>query len=228
MAFALLANTGVGNNGAGPTTTTGIDTTGAGLLVVAVAAFQITPTWVDSEGNKYFLGHPVQGAGENPTLQLGFCLNPNTAVSHTIQVASGFPGICFAAFSRDLGNTCVPDQQSDAVGSTNLAPGSITPSADGSLVVTAIGQGGNGTLSIDGGFAITDQVGGTTAQKCGLAYLIQTSAVAANPTWSWTGSIGSAAQIISLFEMAGGSAGGGAVSVLSGSFFDPVIPIGSH
>jgi hypothetical protein len=74
------------------------------------------------------------------------------------------------------------------VNATALATGSVTPSAANELVVTAEGQGaaGGSPFTINLGFTITDQkaqVGGQ-ADGGGLAYLIQTTATAVNPTWT--------------------------------------------
>lgn len=201
MSYALVANTGVGNNGAGPTTTTGIDTTGATLLVVAVSTFTGVPNVTDSNGNIWLR---VPSVVNSATIQMFYCANPTVGAAHTFTVATDFPGICVAAFSGTTTDAW-PEGPTSTTGNTSLTLPTITPAQDDSIVVTMLGQGASAvTMSIDGGFTKTDEVGGTTAQKCALAYLIQTSAAAAAPTWTWAGGIATAVQMAVWHETSGG------------------------
>ncbi len=96
-------------------------------------------------------------------------------------------------------DTVVPFDQQNGVATptttTSYQPGSITPSENNEVIVTAITSGGGVTsYSIDSGFTISDQfdLSGGGHFPLGMAYLIQTSAAASNPTWSWSNSLASA------------------------------------
>jgi hypothetical protein len=67
------------------------------------------------------------------------------------------------------------------------------------------------SLSIGGGFTIQDSVPSGPGEILALAYLIQTTAAAANPTWSWTGAATCAASLTYLVPPGGGGGGGGTV-----------------
>ena len=113
-----------------------------------------------------------------------------------------------AAFSGAAAASAL-DQQNGAVGTgTSLATGSVTPSEDNELVVSgvSIADGSSGTYAVDSGLTITDQILASAGnfEGGGLAYIIQTSAGAVNPTWSWTGSVNSAAVIATFKAAAAG------------------------
>jgi hypothetical protein len=66
-------------------------------------------------------------------------------------------------------------------------PGSITPTANNELLVTARNiYGSAGTLTVDSGFTIQDFTDGVNNVNVGLgvATLVQPTAAAINPTWT--------------------------------------------
>jgi len=72
---------------------------------------------------------------------------------------------------------------------TSMQPGSITPSLSGELIVTgmAMTNSTDTTAAITGGFhAITIPQSTGNSYFGGMAYFVQPSAGAINPTWSWT------------------------------------------
>lgn len=207
MAFALLTHTQK-DAASSPTTSTAIDTTGATLIVLAVATSQVGITVTDSQSNKWFGIQPVTASGTQ-NFTFFFCVNPTTNASHTFTLSAGnFPSFCVAAFSGSVG-AFTPITTNAVNASTMLMP-SITPSLDNALIVTGLCGPNPDTESINGSFTITDQGGGTNGQRVALAYLIQTSAAAAAPTWTNSASRQLAGQmvVINLQAAAGGSAGG--------------------
>lgn len=210
MSIAYIASTiATGNSSGG--TTSAIDTTGANLIVLAVSYFSAT-TISDSYGNTWTALSPSTAAGGNPVEQLFYCPLPIVGSGHTFTALS-YPAIYVLAVS---GASATPlDQQNGATGSaTSLQPGSITPTQNGCLIVTGIGGNPFASGSISGAFsALTADLTPGVNEGGGGAYEMQPTAVAVNPTWSWTGS-GSSAAVIASFLPA---AGGGPVSHLFGS-----------
>ena len=212
MSIAVLAGTGVG---AGSTdrntvTTAAVDTTGADLIVAVVSDFGTTrATFSDSKGNAWT---PL------PTTQLGtsaacriFWTRPTSIGSgHTFTATqtNSFPSINVLAFSG--GATSPVDQQNGATFSavTSAQPGSITPTENNELVVSAL-TSDNQALSLSAsGMTVSSNVTQTTnCERGALAYVIQTTATAVNPTWSWTLSSNGALRSAS-FKAAAASGGG--------------------
>lgn len=191
MAFVLLAN--AAQEGNSTATTSAIDTTGADLIVCVIGydlVGDVTADVTDSASNTW----SVAGIGSTTTTRTAsifFCQAPTTSATHTFTMTGMFVSIAVLAFSGVCGRV---DAITRNIGSsvTSLAPGSITPTLDGELLVTGLCLPTTATASIDAGFTISDQVGGTTGQFVGAAYLIQTSAAAANPSWSFSSNTGAA------------------------------------
>lgn len=175
-------------------TTSGINTTGSDLIVLSInfnGALSITVS--DSKTNTWTAGAANANA---PSQQFYYCQAPTVGSGHTFSVS----GPAFSLESIQVqawhGSVATPlDQHSHAfnAAATSLAPGSITPSENNELVITGVGFDGNfGTsATVNGGFTITDTDAGGAAVSFGggMAYLVQTTAAAANPTW--TGNVGS-------------------------------------
>jgi len=206
MAFSLVVNT----IGASPTS--GIDTTGANLIVIAVSAFGavgLSPS--DSKSNTWtaLTGQVGTVAG----VKLFYCLNPTVGSGHTFSYGSGFPTVGVQAWSGAAAAS-VFDVENGATGAavTSIATGSVTPSVNDEVVVTALGLADSvtGPAAINGGFTISGQSLGNTGVRESLAmgYLVQTTAAAANPTWSGFTTDGPAAVIASFKAAAGGGGGG--------------------
>jgi hypothetical protein len=112
---------------------------------------------------------------------------------HTFTATASFASIGILAFNHtNTGANADGDTGLD-LNAGALAPGSLTPSQDNSVVVTMVGsanQDGQVGHTINGGFTLVDDVIGVSASGftgLGTAYLIQTTAAAANPTWTQTG-----------------------------------------
>lgn len=199
MAFSLITSVTGGTNSNGATTSS-VNTTGADLIIVSVGWYGngAAPSISDSKSNSY------TGLTAKSNISIGnrlfYVENPTVGSGHTFTVsaASGYPSICVLAFSGKNASAAF-DQQNGAIGSaTSIQPGSVTPTIGNELVVCGLGHENNSgaTPTINGGFtAITKGYSGGAYEGSGLAYLIQTTATAANPTWSITNSAALASTI---------------------------------
>lgn len=193
----LLTHTIAPSTDGNKAVTSAIDTTGATLIVVAVASFTGGATVTDSAGNAW-TGLSNTGA---QGVKMFVCTSPTASGTHTFTATnnSGFPAAAVAAFSGTLASTTADvNDHSTASTSGSVQPGSATPAHDGELILTAMFYLGAGTAAVDSGLTIINQtphagnsVGG------GLAYLVQSTAAAINPTWSGLGGGNSYASMAS-------------------------------
>lgn len=172
-------------------TTAPVDTSGADFLVAIVSDYSAGSRAVvtDSKSNTWnALTSTQSGANARNTI---WWARPTTVGSGHTFTATGtgtFPTIDVLAFS---GSAVSPfDQESGAVQAfgTSVQPGSLTPPQNDCLVVTGFtADAAAGSLACSGGFTISTNVGVSGNHERGaLAYLIQTTAAAVNPTWSWS------------------------------------------
>lgn len=201
MSFTLVAHTAANGATSGGVTTSSINTTGADFLVLIVSDYQATTasTPTDSKSNTWTALTP-QATGVFNRCKIWYCKNPTVGSGHTFTytLTAGFSSLAVAAFSGS--DTSSPfDQQNGAStsGATTIQPGSVTPSQANELIVVGLAETNSGSVSINGGFTISDQVDYVpgTAFGVSLAYLIQTTATAENPTWTWVASTESATCI---------------------------------
>lgn len=192
MAWSLVANTAAGGTDSS-VTTSAIDTTGATLLVLSMAkdANNNPVVLSDSKGNTWnMISYANQGACRNV---LYYSRPTSVGSGHTFSNTGGFnySSLAVAAFSGNAPYLILDRVSSNNITSTTIQPGSITPSQDNELVICSLGFSGAGTpISIDGGFTETNELDFSSGAYYGngLAYLIQTTAAAANPTWTRTNS----------------------------------------
>ena len=226
MAYSTpIAHIGVSLGQNGGTTSPGIDTTGADFIALSVGYYSPSGVIVagnisdnKSNGNPTALTSYLSDDGEGST-RLFYWQAPTVGSGHTwtlTGVLSSFVSVCVVAVS---GSVASPFDQENGAGSassvTTIQPGSITPTEGNELVLCSYGGDFSGSpLSINGGFTIIDQVAtiGGASYASSLAYLIQTSAAAANPAWSGF-SAHCASAIASFKDTPGG--GGGRIYVVS-------------
>jgi hypothetical protein len=158
--------------------------------------------------------------------------NPTAGTGHTATYSPGgniYPSIQFWAFSgADL--TAPFDQENTngtASSVTTLSPGSITPTENDELVICNIGLSGtSGTPTDDA--SLLGKIGTTfttsVAEGGFSAYIIQTTAAAINPAWTWTTGRGSASNIASfkIAAVAGTRPQGPFSHPFSGPFSGPI------
>lgn len=213
MAFALIANTAKYSSDATNVTTDAVDSTGGNLALAVltssnVAAFTSSPT--DSKGNSW-TGLTKRSSPDTVYVaRIWYSATPTVGSGHTASYseAAFYGSMGFSVYS---GADAAPADAENGAGTnsgTSLACGSVTPSADGALIVAVLCSLNLTGVSIDSGFTIIDDVGGnaTNRAKVVVAYMIQTTAAAVNPTWSWTGTAGAAAAIASFKVAAAASA----------------------
>ncbi len=190
MAFSLIAHV-ASQGGANGTTSSGIDTSSANLIIICSTDNNTAGSVSDSKGNTWTsLTAIISGSGTRTRLH--YCLNPIVGTGHTFSFsfASSFAAISVSAWSgANTSSVFDVENGANTAGATSLACGSVTPGEDNELLIMGTGDARATTASIDIG-TISDQlilIGGTSFAT-GMAYQVQTTATTRNPTWSWTGS----------------------------------------
>ena len=189
--IALVAHSAAGSVGGNTVTTAGIDTTGANLLVAAVAGYSAVtlPVPTDSRGST-ITGRTVRSGG-SARMQQSDGAPASVGAGHTATEATSaaYPTLAFAAFAGAAASPLDQQSGTGGTGVTSLQPGSITPSVPGCLFLAAVCFNSTNTVSVTGtGWVMLDQFNYFAGQCFGLAiaYKIQTGGVAAeNPTFSW-------------------------------------------
>ena len=197
--MALIAHTFA--NPSGDTATTGsLDTTGANLLIVAVAYGDVgaDPTVSDNKSNTWT---GLTKGGIAAFVRLYYCYGATVGSGHTFsaQLASSSPSIEVIAWAGAASSPFDQQNGNDAASSTTCTTGSVTPTQDNEILFAAC-QAGNGASSIDTGFTISDQ--STGGYLGALAYFEQGTAAAINPTWSQTPANHFATAIASFKQLA--------------------------
>lgn len=174
------------NNGG---TSAPIDTTGANLLVAWVCGWINFGTLTDSKGNLW-TSLPQRNNGNNGGRWL-YCTAPFVGSNHTFSVNTvTYPAWIVFAFSGV--NVLQVEVWAQGNNVATVASGSVTPVSDGSLVLAAFTGGTVPTVSVAPPelVATLQQIGSTTnANKAAAAYVVQSTAAALNPTWSWAGNL---------------------------------------
>ena len=191
-------------------TTTGVDTSGANLIVLLVSSYHAggAVTVSDSKSNTW-TALTQRNSTTDIRARLYYCASPTVGASHTF-TASGsgiYPSLGAIAFSGAAASPFDLESGGAAESGTTSQPGSITPGENNCVLVSGVGNGGTG-MSINSGFTASSVDFSFGAHNGGgIAYKIQTTAGAENPTWSWTTSSANATAMASFKAEA--AAGGG-------------------
>ena len=171
----------------GGTTSSGIDTTGATLIVVSVPWSGTAPSPVvsDNKGNTYTA---LTHRSASPDHTMYYCATPTVGTGHTFTVTktSGFSSITVIAFSGAHAVPFSAESGTTNISQSSIQPGAILPPGNNYLIVTGCSHNATLTAAIDSGFTIQEAVpyvGGTYIGGA-IAYLVQESAASVNPTWS--------------------------------------------
>ncbi len=221
MAYSLIAHTAKQSPDSNGFTTSAINTTGADLIVLWLLSYNgvARPTISDLVGGNSNTWTALTDRG-NGSLTRGtffYCVPTHVGSGHTFTVggSGNFSSIYVEAWSGCLTSGPFDQQNGGSNSGTTVQPGSVTPGSANELVVTGCGNydvpgGSPSPPSADSGFSVSDSFL-TTANSMsgGMAYLVQTTATAENPTWTFAQA---AAQLaaIATFKPAGG---GGGVSI---------------
>lgn len=213
MSFALVAHTIAGSTSNAPITTSGIDTTGASLLVVEITDFTGgSTTLTDNKGNTW-VGRTAKSDSGGGRCRIYDCVTPTVGPGHTFTATpagTSVPSIGVMAWS---GSAVSPFDRENGTGAS-LSPGSVTPAADNALVIQALDhEAAAGAVSISGSYTISDSIGIVGGSHFGssFAYWVQTTATATNPTWTTGGAATLSSSVCAVYLAATGG-GGGAVS----------------
>ena len=211
MAIALVANTTASSptGGADPAVTSAIDTTGATLLVIAVTnQTDAAATVTDNKGNTWTEITPRRGTSHYTSIWYSY--NDSGAAltvgsGHTFSVTGGYVGITVSAWSGTKTHTEDPKDQTNgatAVGTTtSLNTGSITPSVNGCLVFSTLGQYLLTNRSVNSPSTILNQLNGVSGKSYGTddAYVIQTTAASVSATYSYDSTANGNGALIASF-----------------------------
>jgi hypothetical protein len=167
-------------------TTSAIDTTGATLLVANTTYYNSAATGqlTDSFGNTW-TALPLQFISDTAG-RLFYCSNPTVGSGHTFTITDGYYSSLEVAAFSGITQLAPLDVSAEATGSASTANGgSVTPTNANSLVISALTFRNTVSLTgVDSGFTITDTDNPGSVIAGSLAYLIQTTATAENPTWT--------------------------------------------
>lgn len=222
MAIALVTSAMLPTGVTGATTSTPLNTTGANLLIFGCAS-KLLPTVSDSKSNTWTpLTSQNAGTGHESRCQLHYVTNPTVGTNHDFSWAyAGYGSTTGFVLAFSGADTSSPfDQQNGSFDNTeasSIAPGSITPTQDNEVVIalaTFTDDFTSGSGSINGGFTIAHQRNYSAGPCNGglIAYLIQTTAAAANPTITAPTGPDPLTAVIASFKAAGGGGGGGGSS----------------
>lgn len=193
--ISFVAGTNAGSSDITNVTTSAIDTTGANFIVLNISILDFFPsgTITDSKGNSSPTPLTAASGGGFCRSRLFYYVAPTVGSGHTFTFtggAAGEPSIGVAAFS---GVAASPFDVENGAGGTSASPsaGSITPTLNGELVFAGVCTRITTINSIDSSFNVVGTPiadDGTNHLSEGIAYLIQNTAAAVNPTWTTGGS----------------------------------------
>jgi hypothetical protein len=166
------------------------NTTGGNLMVIVATAVSATgPAPTLSPSACTLNGLIVQEDSSNSE-RIWYCYGFTPSASQTVQITGGtyYPALTVYIFGGTVGSTV--DKQAGANGNaTSCQPASITPSNNGEVIVSGftVAAAISG-LSVSGGMSTPTLVPYTSGTNLGnsAAYLIQTTAAAIQPQWSWS------------------------------------------
>lgn len=190
MAVSLISTlTGGASNFAGALAGS-INTTGANFLIAGIGYYGPggSPGISDSKGNTWvgLTAHLATGVGH----RFFYVKNATVGTSHSFTLSGGeiYPGAVIHAFANVLDAVAEAENGASATaGGTSLATGSVTPTLNGSLVLAGFGGsiGTGNTPGVTGGLTQTTWTQGANNFCSSTGYLVQGTAAAINPTWSW-------------------------------------------
>ncbi len=192
-------------------TTSNIDCHLADLIVVSIQSYtgdSGTSGVSDSQSDAYSTAVTQAQSDCAGLLKIYFVHGSSfsSSMNFTATGSATFPAIQVQGFS---GSASSPLDQTNSASSgttfvNSIQPGSITPTQDNELVVTNVFVCGVRTWTVNDSFTITDQSTETANAEGGaLAYLIQTTATAVDPTWSEGGANVTPAAAIASFKIPG-------------------------
>lgn len=175
--------------------TTNANSTGSTVIFWGVSGYTTPPTLNDqtngvNTGNTWLQLTNIGTSGNY--IALYCCTNPVVGTNHSFTLSGGDGTSLMAEYIAGFsGQTTAPvagdsKNASSSGHSTTIQPGSVTGKLHVTVIKAVCPTGGQ-TLSIDSGFSILSQGEAPSQYLSGMAYKIQTSSTAENPTWTVTG-----------------------------------------
>ncbi|MES2213640.1 MAG: hypothetical protein V4473_02265 [Patescibacteria group bacterium] len=171
-----------------------VNTTGVDFMLSVADSAGITPS-VDTGGTQGVtwgtntIG-PQTGVGgsgftgsyiHTPTVSASYAVKWNLRFGHSAVLS--FSG--FSTGTYDTGKLVLNSNAS----ASSISPGTLTPSTNGSIIVTDLYTGGsNVTIDAPSGFTIVSDLNSASSGRHVVAWKYQATAAAVTPTWSQTGS----------------------------------------
>jgi hypothetical protein len=192
-AINLVAHASAVSANAISVTTTPLNTIRADFIVVAASSVANNGTVTDSNSNTWTALTQYGISGQGAGMRLFYCDNPIVSSTQTFTFSAattGYPAVAVAAWSGVAASPFDAQNGSTAVsGPGTRQTGSITPSANGALLISAIGQSSTSADTIDSSFTVIEHQnylggGGLAGFGISLAYLIQGTAAPVNPAWT--------------------------------------------
>lgn len=179
---------------------TTLNTSAATLLIVVLDYYKAGGrNLTDSNSNSWTEVALGVDASTNCASVMYYCENPTVGASHTFYTTSQYCGLTIICVSGEA--TTSYDVSNgrggyDASPYTTFQPGSVTPSQNNSLVITSAYQAApTGAVTTPSGYTSIANWAFGTAYPGGVAYQIQTTATATNPTWGVSATSNVAANI---------------------------------
>jgi hypothetical protein len=179
-----------------------IDSTGANLLILVVKWYSGTTQNIsvnDSKSNTWLTDPTLKyrNSGSSESVQLFYCRSsPTVGTNHSASVtgAETYAVLAFLSFNVESGVDF-----REAVGNANgtgvstRQPGSLTPAVNDALIITGCNGDTTSSFAVDSGFSAQSINYGAGNNIAGAtAYLIQSTAAAVNPEWTFSGGVGPA------------------------------------
>jgi hypothetical protein len=207
---ALIASVATGGTING-VTSSAIDTTGANFFIATVSWYATVNNmqlaqFSDSKGNTWseltVAGIPGTTTTAN---RIFYCVPTSVGTGHTFTASRNdtYPAIAVMAFSNMSATPFDQQNQNEAAATTTIQPGSITATQANSVLFSSVSWEVNATtVSINSSFTGLVQASPVTGDSLGvgLAYRIDTSASATNPTWTKSGSSAHMSSSIAAFD----------------------------
>ena len=165
------------NLASGTQTTTGIDTTGANLIVVVATSYLSSNTPTDNKGNTYTA---LTGGEAAIRQRMFYCASPTVGTGHTFTQTSGYGADLLVLAFSGMSSTPLDQQNYTESSGTSASSGSITTSQANTIIVTSASGYANAPSSVSGSITIQGSTGISA-----VGYKVLTATTTINPTWTF-------------------------------------------
>ena len=223
MAYTYLTHAAKVAGATNTVTTTGVDTSGADLLVVfgVQASGGTYGTISDSVGGNSNTWTALTSLYQSGTtfhneIQAWYCQGSlHVGASHTFTLSGGsssfgsdtYPQIAMLAFSGSAASPVIAENGAGAQSASSLQTGSVDPGANNdALFVSGCATANGKTATVGSSFTNVDTLLESGGYGIDSAYFIQGSASALNPTWTPNSGTCDLACCLAALKVSGGAA----------------------